>query len=389
MRALLTALLPAALLLTTIGCDRTPQPTAPAVPAGVAVVENPARHRSAATWQLGDSILRDIGGLHESNVSEFEHSNGHLSAVRLSDGGLAVADFVRVRLFHPDGRHRVTVGRAGYGPGEFASIEEICRADGDTLVVFDNRRITIVSPEGAVVRQSLLPDMAMDGAGCFFDGTLIAQQSTRLLSPDVHEAVAVRRRDDGLVLDTLGTFPRYGFRGVSQYVRLRAHGRHFYLSDPRFSEVRRFRMDGTPDLVVRTADRVRRMDAASASRWLESGSPSAGSGVTAGPPPAARSPTWPFYRGIRIDGSQRLWVQDFPADDAAPERWTAYDSTGRQLGSLDLPRGVPQRMGTARDGSPDMTPGERPTLIDAYGDHVILLEFDAMGAAHFRTRRFR
>ncbi len=357
---------------------------------GVAMIENPARLGAPATFTLGDSAVRDIGGLAEREEDEFNHKNGFLTGVTLANGGLAVIDWTRVRLFDSAGTQIAVAGRDGRGPGEFSGLTQICRLPGDTLLVFDmSRRLTVLSPQGAVVRQSVVTELALTGDGCFDDGTVVTQTFDKGVTAAVRETRAVRRRDDGSIVDTIGVFPALSFSGAGQYMRLHPHGRFLYVSDPRRNEVRRFRLDGTLDQVVRMADKARAIEAQAAQRWLGGPVAAAGSPDAGGDAGPSGDLTWPFYRGIKIDGTGRLWVRDFPADDTAPDRWTVYDSAGVFVGSLDVPRSPPRAVPNPPPGAPPMMPGFAPELVDAFGDFVILLERDADGAAHFRTRRIR
>jgi len=357
---------------------------------GVAMIENPARLGAPATFALGDSVVRDIGGLEEREEDEFNHKNGFLTGVTLANGGLAVIDWTRVRLFDSAGTQIAVAGREGRGPGEFSGLTQICRLPGDTLLMFDlSRRLTVLGPQGEIVRQSVVTELALTGDGCFDDGTVVTQSFEKGVTAAVRETRAVRRRDDGTIVDTIGVFPALSFSGVGQYMRLHPHGRFLYVSDPRRNEVRRFRLDGTLDQVVRMADKARAIESRAAQRWLGGPVAAAGSPDSGGDARPSGDLTWPFYRGIKIDGTGRLWVRDFPADDTAPDRWTVYDSLGVFVGSLDVPRSAPRAVPNPPPGAPPMMPGFAPELVDAFGDFVILLERDADGAAHFRTRRIR
>ncbi len=353
---------------------------------GVSVVSNPAQLGAAPTLELSDTILRDIGGLKENEADEFNHNISTLSGLALSDGGLAVIDQFRVHLFDSTGQQVAVVGRAGLGPNEFVGLEDICRMRGDTLIVFDQRRVSVLSPQGEIVRQSTVPDLSVTARGCFEDGTVVSQSFSRTEPDSVMISHAVRRRDDGSILDTLGMHPVLATRGIGQFMLHYAHGQFLYISDPRRNEVRRYRQDGSLDQIVRMADKPRTMDAKNAQRWLGGAAPMAGSGASAF---ASRSnkTVWPFYRAIKVDGTGRLWVRNFPEDDTAPDRWTVYDTSGALIGSLDIPRSPARAIANPRRGYPSTMPGQAPELIDTYGDFVILRERDSQGAAHFVTRR--
>lgn len=376
-------------VLLALGCgERTPRTI---TEDGVPVVVQPARHGSAATHVLEDRVVRDIGGLKERSEDEFDHGNGFLTGLSRSDGGLAVIDQHRVRLFDSSGAPIAVVGRQGRGPGEFLGLTLLCRLADDRIVVFDQaRRATVITVSGEIEQQTTMPELAFVSEGCFDDGSLLVQTFTRNMSAEVSEMPAVHMRVDGSVIDTLGRFPMTGFRGVSQYMRLHVRGRHVYVSDPRKSEVRRYTADGTLDRMLRTEDSPRRMPEGEAQRWLGGPVAAAGSGASrAERAPRAAEVTWPFYRDLHIDASGRVWIRDFPEDDEAPDRYAIYDSTFAFVGRLDVARGSRRVITNPPPGAPATAPGSAPELVDARGDEVVLLIRDADGAAHFVTRRLR
>ncbi|MCC6244710.1 MAG: hypothetical protein IT353_17830 [Gemmatimonadaceae bacterium] len=357
---------------------------------GVTMIENPARVDAPVTLRLSDSVWRDIGGVQEVADNEFNHRNGFLTGVALKNGGLAVIDWMRVRLFDSSGTQTAVVGREGRGPGEFFGLTWICAMAGDTVLVYDQqRRVSKISPSGVLVNQAAVPDMSTPSGGCFDDGSFVTQAFSRTSSLDVRNVAAERRGADGVVVDTVGILPVYYFTGVSQYVGLKMHGQFVYVSDPRKNEVHRYRMDGALNQVLRMADEARAISAEDAQFILGGPVAAMGSAPDAEPAPKVKDATWPFYKSIRVDRDGRLWIEDFPLDENAPDRWTAYDSTGAAVGTLLLPRGPRRAVPNSPPGAPATMPGSVPEFVDAFGDFVILLERDEDGAAHFRTRKMR
>jgi hypothetical protein len=72
--------------------------------AGVRIIENPARKDAPVRFRLGDKPLFEVGGIESNPDEEFDHKQGYLRGVRLSDGGLAVMDVSRVHYFDENGK---------------------------------------------------------------------------------------------------------------------------------------------------------------------------------------------------------------------------------------------------------------------------------------------
>jgi hypothetical protein len=363
----------------------------------VRLVENPPRANAPIVFRLSDSVLADVGGRKEYIEDEFNHRNGFLTGTSLSSGGIAVIDWTKLRIFDIDGKQVAVNGKEGNGPGQFLGMMRICRTLGDTLIVFDGnlRRVTIFASNGFMVRQFPTPLDGFMNDGCFNDGTFAAQTVLPPLGDSVPVTAAVRMDLFGKVFDTVGVFPSISFRGVSQYVNVVVRGQSVYVSDPRKNEVRKFDAQGRLQHIVRMADAARPMTPKEAEQWLGGPQPArSGDSTTATTTTANNKATWPFYRGILVDGDARLWVRDFPATDSAPDRWTAYDSTGVLIGALEIPRVFTPRTADSANGRPttggySATAGFAATFIDAKGDYIVLLERDAEGAVHFRTRTMR
>ncbi len=358
--------------------------------AGVTTVENPPRASAPAVFHLSDSIVRDIGGLKEKTEDEFNHRNGFINGVVLSDGGFAVMDWTKVRVFDKNGTQMAVIGRQGSGPGEFQGLGRLCATRGDTLLAFDvnQMRMNVVAA-ATVVRQFQMDVRALPAQGCLSDGSFLAQGMQKPTGGDVPSAPVVRVTLDGVTTDTLGKFPSQWFEGIAQYMGVTAHGAWMYVSDPHKSEVRRYDVHGKLNLVVKMADAARPIDTDNAARWLGGAVAARGSGVKAGGNQRVEGNTWPFYRSILVDQDGRLWIRDFPPNDAAPDRWTAYDSTGAVIGALNIPRPARRPVPGAPPGDTATMPGYPREFVDAFGDFIIVLEYDDDGAVHFRTRKIR
>jgi len=129
MRDLRRALFVVASAAALLSCERSTAVSRRTVEGGVEVVSNPARLTAPLTLRLSDSALLKVGGFRGNANDEFNHLNGYLTGVLLSDGGLALADWTRVRIFDDRGEQTAVVGTEGSGPGEFRGVDAtLCAA---------------------------------------------------------------------------------------------------------------------------------------------------------------------------------------------------------------------------------------------------------------------
>jgi hypothetical protein len=84
---------------------------------------------------------------------------------------LPARDADRIQVFNPSGRLMQTFGKPGQGPGEFDGVMGVGPSAGDTLLIFANNALHVVSPEYVHVRQfqtggdgSPLPEVLPDGS---------------------------------------------------------------------------------------------------------------------------------------------------------------------------------------------------------------------------------
>ncbi len=118
-------------------CTSADRPSTEAVTrdsAGIAIVENVAVSRGTAAWRFVEPPVVELGVLEGQPAHQFSQVVG---ATRLSDGRIAVADggSKELRFFDTNGRHLVSVGGPGEGPGEFRFLYSLDRLPGDTLIV--------------------------------------------------------------------------------------------------------------------------------------------------------------------------------------------------------------------------------------------------------------
>lgn len=119
--------------------------------------------RGAADLQVPDDF--EIVVDHVVRIGD-EEGAGILTGVgvlvrRLADGRYAVADqgMLQIQIFDAEGRHLTSVGRVGFGPGEFQQPTHAwLHRSGDSLFVFDRAlgRISVFSPDGKALLDTRL-----------------------------------------------------------------------------------------------------------------------------------------------------------------------------------------------------------------------------------------
>jgi hypothetical protein len=114
----------------------------------------------AEVTQLGvDSTpALDLTGTLPNGDVTFTYPSG---ATRLSTGAIAVGDLYgeAVWFFDAAGQPTAKIGRAGRGPGEFSRVAWIGQCRADSVFAWDASasRMTVLSAQGAVIRQYRLP----------------------------------------------------------------------------------------------------------------------------------------------------------------------------------------------------------------------------------------
>jgi len=317
--------------------------------AGVRIIENPARKDAPVRFRIGDQPLLEVGGRESSRSEEFEHNQGYLRAVRLSQGGLAVIDVSRVHFFDPIGRRIRIVGR-GQGPQEFEYVTAICRTRGDTLVLSDRGFISVLDVRGEILRTVPRTDIGSAPFNfCLGDGTFVLEQALGEVGTRQHRIT--RLRTDGSVVNVVGTFPRPSLDMVTMVgPAVVASGDGLYYGDPFTGEIRVYDPSGALRRIVRTADRGDSITSEEAEQRMARTIPN---NVTPAEHkarmdrmrsrPYARN--WPVFFQLQVGSDGTIWVQDYPKAVGTPDAWTAIDSTGQIVGRLVFPT-VPQ--GTMR-----------------------------------------
>jgi hypothetical protein len=295
----------------------------------------------------------------------------------MSDGRLVANDRNSLKIFDARGVFLRQIGRAGSGPGEFQFLNHVCVFRGDSLLALSNLglQMTVFDSSGRFVRRVNVPEdaMAVDRT-CANDGSVLAVRPRTTNPASPLPAVDARRTDfvqqvirvspDGSVLLRYGYIQGGSSVPLGPLLRLAARRGEVISGDGSKPE---YRVHDSSGRVVQIV------------RWVESAEPipptvnSGGGRVGAAAPVpdptrnAANAGTFPFYTGIRIDGSGRVWLRKHPMS-AEPLRWIVFSVGGAYLGSVLLPD-----IGKTRSG----------VEIDRFiGSAVVLRWVDSDGVKH-------
>jgi hypothetical protein len=341
--------------------------------AGIHLVEHTGEP-APLPWRI-DSVPRlDIGGETDDTTQLLFRVT---RALRLADGRIVVGNggTNELRFFDPGGRFVRSAGRTGEGPGEFRGLGTVFPYRGDSLLVSDTRlrRLSVFDGHGAFGRSftvqtsDALPFASV--IGVFHDGSLFGQGFVR--TGDGVPSGLQRYDVSFYHLDTLAALLTAlpDFPGTDAYFEafdrgFRVHqalfgrrtwylaaGHGFYVAANDRYELQRYRMDGTPDRVVRWARAPRpvtEQDVAAERARREEGARSDQARRDAGRifGQLPRPDTFPAYGAVLVDDSLNLWVGDYVPGSSAPTRWTVFDAAGRVLGTVPNPGGfMPDHIG--------------------------------------------
>ena len=286
-----------------------------------------------------------------------------MGALRLKDGRVVIADggSSLLRFYDESGRHSLSVGGQGEGPGQFRWLYTVALLSSESLVTYDGilHRATIFDVNGNIGRTT--PIERRGGllvVGALQDGSLVGMRLDALIgrfgpgvSVDSGDYVAYGL--DGAV-DTIARFPRFEVffhEGRPSVLDALALGRTAYgaTGDDRvylgwndsyeigsysragkLLQLTRLNMSGRPltaDMIeAYTAERVAGVRGESQRRRLEEY-------LSANPWPE----NLPAFREMRIDRRGNLWVEDYPAPGTSMNFWSVFDVEGFFLGRVTMP----------------------------------------------------
>jgi hypothetical protein len=345
--------------------------------AGVRIVEStrPA-WPSGRAWSVSNQPLVDIGS-GEDSLHELATVMG---AARLTDGSIAVANMGTntIRMYDARGRYLRTIGRPGQGPGEFRQVMGLVRRPGDTLTVIDSRdEAEFFTPDGKFVRGlKLMPrheNLVFFGFTFFDDGSL-----ARTSWPQGRDHTDDRRVDSLAVLlvtasDSQGRviarhpatqytksislpFPQPVTFGPAGFIVSDAD--RYYAAWADQYELRRYRLDGRLDLIVRApwspqpvrdADRDR-YKAFTINLGAEGGGrvdPRLVEQRKKMMDEVTFARHLPAYSTVLVDADRNLWVsestlesflsQGFSRVPSSSLSWRVFDPMGRWMGTVVMP----------------------------------------------------
>lgn len=143
------------------GATAAPEPTV-ADSAGVQILRFPESALDVqAPRQLAPEPAVRIGVV--EGPAEYQWTRP-LAAVRLADGGFAVAEGTpaEIRVFDAEGTFLRRIGRPGEGPGEFRSPQALARGPEGSILAWDprNRRRSHFDAEGGLLSEATLQDLS-------------------------------------------------------------------------------------------------------------------------------------------------------------------------------------------------------------------------------------
>jgi len=345
--------------------------------AGVKIISARARSSAPVAFKLADKPTLSVGGLEDDPNVEFNHKQGYLRAARLSNGGLAVIDEVRLHYFDASSKRLGIVGRKGAGPNEFQYVMSICATRGDSILVSDSRNARITVLDGTGKFAGSFPQESWGSPGfssCFNDGTFMLQKSLAVSFSDPRKYRITRMRLNGTVANEIGEFTTAPLDMVTQReMTFVASGERLYFAEGVANEIRAYDMFGKLREIFRTGDPILPITSAEAETRMASTIPTNVSTAERNERMSrmrgqSYAKSWPAYSRVHVTPTGQLWIQDYRSKYPAPDGWTAYDADGTLVGRLIFPAST----ATAR----------APEVISFGRSDVLLRTRDDEGAAH-------
>lgn len=340
--------------------------------AGIRIVEN-ARplDGSRLGWKIDSVPTLSIGAL-EGDEPYLLHQV--FAALKLSDGRIVVANrgSQELRVFDASGTHRATWGGQGEGPGEFNSLLQVTRWQGDSLIAWYSQedRLSVFDGNGSFGRTLRPGDPGNRVEEASPGGEILASRSSGegLGAADADGLVRRERRYEvtdaaGRLVASLGLNPDadlhvsasgdvYTFSTIpfTRSTRTATWGESFVVAPTHNYEIRAYGPGGALGMIVRREHTLVAPTTAYQDADIERR-------VALRPPEEqaerrrelrerfAELPmpeTFPAFAAIMADALGHLWVQeyDLPGERRASPLWTVFDPDGRVLGFVETPPGL-------------------------------------------------
>ena len=309
-----------------------------------------------------------------------EYSLGRVvGAALLSDGRIVVGDGIsnELRFFDSGGRHQLTVGGQGRGPGELRSLYAIDLLPGDRIVASEWPAGSSVwfDGYGAYLKNTRIGPFWPGFAGRYLpDESFLVDVYERGSYGNELEAWAARGDDDRFrpggwlvrlpepaadARDTLSSLAgeewfRRGKPRQDLVIRPMPFARnshltwsssHIFLGENDRREIRVLGLDGAlsrllrwsgQDIAVTGADRSRFADEARTSFRQQSRLPTLERWLSEVPFPATK----PAFRALLTDSAEQLWVQTWSEHGAEQDRWLVFANEGGWLATVEVPSGL-------------------------------------------------
>lgn len=320
-------------------------------------VQNPPK-----VWRVSERPILSIGSSDAEGPELFGSIAG---AVRLSSGTVVVADgkSLELRFFSPAGKHLKTSGRRGGGPGEFRNISAVQRCAGDSVFVYDAAlfRMSAFSPDGAYTRAIPMQGWMSNGLPpydfwCHHGGVLaFVHRSTdrpKLEGPLRHNVeISLVNRNDSVI--SLGTFPASemyfqapaaGPRHLGKKTTVAVGSKSVYVGTGDAFEIAKFSFRGERIGTLREARAPISVTAAQVTTYIKEFIASRPRRVnTSRHEQYFRDLEWPTvypaYARLMVDGSDNLWIEEYPIPGRDIREWSIYANSGARMAVISLPQG--------------------------------------------------
>ncbi|MGH7471748.1 MAG: hypothetical protein ACRENP_27675, partial [Longimicrobiales bacterium] len=262
-------------------------------------------------------------------------------AVRLTDGRLVIANCgsSELRYYDLNGRHLLSVGQRGQGPGEFQSPRRLFVTAGDSVGAYDGfpaYRISIFDPTGKLARDVRVPPR-VDVLGRLNDGTFVGRiigEPPRQPGVQRRPITFYRLNANGESLDSLrgllGNEVSVGASGPARTLRMARVGVMAMLPDRLVfgDQSEAAYVEFGPDLrQLRKTTTITRPEAVTPEierQWEATKDVVMAEGGTLPVLATSFASHMPAYRDLVAGTDARLWVQDPFRPGVYPLVWTAY-----------------------------------------------------------------